>query len=118
MLHESIKVGEKINIENLGQRSFDINELHQTIIKYGGYKRMSWGYNKPVIVKTDMVFRFSVNGYHHKGHVYIELDFMDTFNIVYTSTHGTVKKVRSDVYIDQLIDILDTDIERIDSYVI
>lgn len=109
------EVGNIIDIETIGERSFDIEDIHNYILSSGAL-RMSWAYQKPCVVKKDMVFRFTVSGHHHKGHVYIVLGFMDTFNIYYTSNRGIIKKVRNDIYIDGLINILDVDIEKIDDY--
>ena len=77
---------------------------------------MSWGFNSPGIVIKNKCLRFTVNGHHHKGYVYIVLDFMDTFTIYYTNKKDEIKKVREMVYIDMLINILDTDIEKIPAY--
>jgi hypothetical protein len=111
------EVGQVIDVENLGQRTMDLQWLHRTVGGSGLNRAGSWGFRAGTIVKKDMVYRFTVSGHHHKGHVYIELDFMDTFNINYTSNRGTIKKVRKDIYIDNLIEVLDVDIERIDDYV-
>lgn len=111
-----LNVGDKVNLDTLGQRTMDLNWLHKVIAGSGLNRAGSWGFRAPIIMKPDMVYRFTVSGHNHKGHVYIELDFTDTFNIYYTSNRGAVKKTREGIYIDQLVEILDEDIERIPDY--
>lgn len=62
---------------------------------------------------------FYVRGHHHKGQVLITLDSMD----LYTVTLGhlrkgklNIKKQFTHVYFDELSEILDSSIERIDAY--
>ena len=107
-------VGEKINTDEAKCRPFDVKELHGAIAGTGAI-RMSWGFNRPFSIE-DTGYRFNVQGHHHRGYVYIFLNGMDLFDIYYTSTQNNIKKVRNDIYIDQLIEILDTDIEKIPEY--
>ena len=58
-----------------------------------------------------------VSGHHHKGHVYIVLAGDDTFTLYLTTSKGTIKKIVEMVYIDELIDRIDVEVERIKEYV-
>jgi len=109
------EIGNIIDLDSIGERTMDIGEIHNAI-SGSGVIRMSWGFNNAIQMKKDLVYRFSVNGHHHKGHVYIVLGWMDTFNIYYCSNRGTIKKTEIDIYIDELIERLDTSIERIAEY--
>ena len=111
------KVGNKIDTKEFVRtcKFFSIEQLHEQILRTGAIV-MSWGFRNPVIMEKDQVYRFTVSGHHHKGHVYIVLDALDLFDIYYTSNRGTIKKVREGIYVDELINILDKDIEYIDAY--
>ena len=63
-----------------------------------------------------MFIRFKVNGHHHKGHVYIILDWNDTFQIYYTTTRGTIEAISNMIYVHQLIDIIDEKVEYQNEY--
>ena len=96
-------------------REMNINEL-MMVINSAGVVKWSWGFHNPVVELKNKCFRFSVNGHHHKGHVHIVLNGLDLFDIYYTSNRGTIKKVRENIYVFDLINILDTDIEKIPEY--
>lgn len=110
------QIGQVIDIDSAVCREFDISEIHNYIAS-NVLKCMSWAFRSAKIMKKNLAYRFTVSGRHHTGHVYIVLNFMDTFDIYYTSNRGTIKKISNDVYIDQLIDILDKEIEYISDYV-
>lgn len=112
----TFEIGETLIPESIGQREFDVNEIHG-YIQGTGYIRASWGFEKPCIVVKNKVYRFTVHGYHHKGYVYVILDWSDTFTIYYTDRNNVVKKKSEMVYIDQLIEVLDVSIEKISEYV-
>lgn len=114
------EVGEVLNIQKAVCREFDVNEIFQYVRRASNGAcpiSWSWGFNNPMIAIKNKALRFTVQGHHHKGHVYIVLDFMDTFTIYFTTNRGTIKKISADVYIDVLVNVLDTQIERIPEYV-
>lgn len=78
-------------------------------------KFLSWGPHNFVDIKGRGL-RFNVQGHHHKGHVYLFVNGLDLFDIYLTSSHGTIKETISDIYLDDLFDILDKKIEWIDIY--
>jgi hypothetical protein len=110
-------VGEKIDIAEVVKtcREFDLSEIHGYIVRSGAI-RMSWGFRNAGIIVTDKAYRFTVSGHHHKGHVYIVLNGADLFDIYYTSNRGNIKKISKDIYIDDLINVLDKDIEYVKAY--
>lgn len=107
--------GDKIIEEKIGQRNFDPKELAQALIKNATVTVMSWGAHEWT-VNGDQWLRFKVKGYFHKGLVYIVLDFKDTFKIYFTTPSGKIVDIRKEVYIDELVQILDKRIEFIDAY--
>ena len=62
------------------------------------------------------VLRFMVSGHHHKGHVYVTVNVMDTFDIYLTTSQGNIKGVLNGIYLDQLIEVIDNRVERIVDY--
>jgi len=110
-----IEVGQTFDAKKAVCRDFDINE-NFNFIKRHGIVPMSWGLHAPKIIIKDKCYRFAVNGHHHKGHVYIVLSFMDTFDIYLTTMKGTITKVLIGIYIDQLVEIIDINVEKIADY--
>jgi hypothetical protein len=119
MKNEENKVGDILNIKSAICREFDLDEIFRYVRSAGngGFPlSWSWGLEKPCIVIKNKALRFRVHGHHHKGLVYIVLAGSDTFTIFYTTIQDKIVKIAEDVYIDQLIEVLDIDIERIAEY--
>jgi len=113
---EKNQVGDILDHKAAVCREFDIAELHSVVAGSGLLRAGSWGFHDGAVIAKNKLYRFSVNGMHHKGYVYISLGWSDTFDIFYTDKKDKIKKVRSMVYIMDLIETLDTDIERISEY--
>ena len=61
--------------------------------------------------------RFTVQGRHHTGRVYIFLHALDVFEIYLTDAKDKIKgEVIEGIYIDELINVLDKKIEWIEEY--
>lgn len=56
--------------------------------------------------------RFKVNGYLHKGHVYLSVNASDLFVVTLTTIRGKITNIIDDVYIDNIIDVIDGVVER------
>lgn len=112
-------IGEKIetNIIVKSCRQFDVTEL-MSLLKYDIMKFWSWGSHSFTIddKRNTKMFRMTVNGHHHKGHVYIFLNGLDLFDVYLTTSHGTIKDIISGLYFDMLVDSIDTRIEKIPEY--
>ena len=82
----------------------------------------SWGYNSPAIVGKN-VFRFKVQGHHFKGFVWIAPNGNDLFNVYYStarrSENGCYYLIdkQTDIYGEDIIDVIDRKVERIPEYV-
>lgn len=105
---------EKLDVTKIGCREFDINGLVQAIGRT--VTSMSWGSHKWTAVVKNKVLRFNVQGFHHTGYVYIALNFMDLFDIYITDFDNNIVKKHTDIYIDQLLDVIDRDVEYIPQY--
>lgn len=112
-------IGEKINVPEItkGCRELNIQELMQ-LLRMDVMKFWSWGSHAFTIDKkpNTRMFRMTVNGHHHKGHVYIVVNGMDLFDVYLTSNQGTIKLIGEGLYFDMLVDWIDNRIERIADY--
>jgi hypothetical protein len=115
-LVSSNKVGETLNLKKAVCREFDVNDIYK-FIRSSGFIAMSWSLNSPMIAIKNKALRFTVQGHHHKGYVYIVLGFLDLFDIYYTTNQDTIVKVATEVYIEDFIERLDADIEKVAEYV-
>ena len=115
-----MKVGDNIDTSKLGCRRFNVN-VTLTHLRLNVRKFICWG---ATAFKADSFdrykeskwFRFYVTGMNFKGHIYIELNGMDLYNVYYCTTRGTIKDISSDIYNDMICDVIDTKIEKIASY--
>jgi hypothetical protein len=76
----------------------------------------SWGAHGWTNIENKCL-RFKVRGHHFKGYVHIIVNGLDLFDVFYVSTHGNIKDVSKDVYIEDLVDTIDIKVERIPEYV-
>lgn len=75
----------------------------------------SWGFNTPVAIENGL--KFKVQGYLHKGWVVVVYDEgYDTFTVRTLKRDGSIKKEVEDVYIDGLVEVVDTMVERCEGY--
>jgi hypothetical protein len=107
-------VGTKIEPFKIGQRDFDPIEIINTLRRL--QKVWSWGAHAWRTIDKTKGFRFATQGHHHKGHVYVILAWNDTFTIYFTSRQGKIKDVKTDIYIDMLVDTIDRYVEYIPEY--
>ena len=81
---------------------------HQKMIVF------SWGFHKAIALKNGL--RFSVNGFIHKGIVevlYNEGEDLFEINLI---KNGEIIKHIASVSIDELIETLDENIEKVENY--
>lgn len=78
----------------------------------------SWGTRDYTVDnrKDVRMFRMQVNGFKHKGFVYIFLNGMDLFDVYLTNFNDKIVKIGSDLYCDQLTDWIDENIEKQSNY--
>ena len=106
-----MEIGDKVNPYELGQRSFNPKEIF-TFLKHPNHRIVVWSWGAHAwTTHEDKFLRFMVQGRLFRGHVYITLAWDDTFTLYFTTSRGTVKQIITDVYIDCLVDIIDTTVE-------
>ena len=115
------EVGELINVQEItkGCRELNVQELMQ-LLRMDINIFWSWGSHAFTVdskTRTRM-FRMTVSGHHHKGHVYIFVNGMDLFDVYLTTNRGTIVQKSGDMglYFDQLVEWIDEKVERIPEY--
>ena len=96
--------------------SFNVNETMQQLrYGYGKVKLMSWGArNFTNFENKGLLFR--VSGFKHKGYVLITLAFDDTYTVHLLNMKCDVVKTMEMVYCDELNDIIDDFVEKVNEY--
>jgi len=75
----------------------------------------SWGFNSPVALENGL--RFNVNGFKHKGKVAVLYnEGLDLFNVEILTSGNDVIETITDLYFDQLIEIIDYRVEMVVNY--
>lgn len=73
----------------------------------------SWGFNSPTRLANDKGLAFKVQGFKYRGWVEVVYDEgLDTFSVILKKTGKTVE----DVYFDELVNVIDSLVERTDDY--
>ena len=110
---------EVINVPEIikGSRILNVQELMQ-LLRMDVMKFWSWGSHAFTVdaKPNTRMFRMTVSGHHHKGHVYICVNGLDLFDVYLTSNQGTIKESIEGLYFDQLVDWIDRKVERIADY--
>lgn len=101
--------------EKLVKREFYPAEIVD-YFKAHGFLFWSWGASNFVNFKN-VGLSFKVRGHHHKGYVFVALDWSDTFDVHIVSNKGEVLNTYTNVYINELFDTIDNRIEKIADYV-
>ena len=72
---------------------------------------MAWGANSYCSLSQTKYrvggLSFKVNGLTHQGWVTIELNWLDTYNIIFTNENRNVVKTFEDIYCDMLVNVID-----------
>ena len=97
-----------------GEREFDLQEAVR-IVSANRNIYWSWGVSRAIGVRK-MALALRVHGHHHNGYVLITLACNDTFTVRIVTTAGQVLETFTDVYVDQLTEVIDNRIERIPEY--
>ena len=72
----------------------------------------SWGFHRPTALPDNRGLAFKVDGFKYKGMVKVIYNVgADLFEI-----HLDDGRIEEDVYLDQLIDVIDGMVERCDNY--
>jgi len=92
---------------------YSMEELVRTIGRT--VKVWSWGANSWTKMNKALL-RFKVQARRHRGHIYIAVNGLDLFDVWLTTLEGKIKKEFKDVYLEDLIDTIDNEIENIPEY--
>lgn len=75
----------------------------------------SWGFHNPKAIQNGLAFK--VQGFLHKGWVLVEYnEGTDLFDIKLLSNQLKEVKLIEDIYVDQLIDVIDDTVECCENY--
>lgn len=75
---------------------------------------LSWGFHSAYVIEDGL--EFSVEGYLFTGDVQVTYDEgTDTFKVRLLNGDGTIKEEHSDVYVDNLVDVIDRAVEKNES---
>jgi len=113
-----MKINEIIDIDKIKCRSFDPIITFQQLKNGDIRKYICWGVTKIVVYgnRECHALRFFVTGRKHRGHVYIALNGFDLYDIYYTTPKGKIVNKDTDIFCDDLTDIIDERIEKIAEY--
>ena len=80
---------------------------------------LSWGFSRPIAIEEceegEGGLIFNVEGFKFKGQVKVMLNWTDTFDI-YLIKNGEVVETINDVYLDQLVSVIDNRVEHTADY--
>jgi len=109
-------VGNKIDIQAIMKecREMDARTTMSQLNAGGREKVRSWGAHNYFNLGRGL--RFNVQGNHFTGHVYIVLNGADLYDIYYCSNQGTIKEIKTDIYCEDLTDVIDRKVEYIKDY--
>ena len=102
------------SIADKSRTIYDINGLLH-LLRLQPNKYMCWGVTETKTIgnsREDIrAVRLKVNGLLHKGYVFIFLNGKDLFDVYLTDLNHKTTKTINDLYFDQLVDIIDSEIE-------
>ena len=113
-----MKVGEKIDFQSFTKTHrefYSMQELVNAILVNHIEKVWSWGAHAWTKM-NDYCLRFMVHGHHHHGHVYLVVNGGDLFDVYLTTSRGKIKDIMTDIFIEDLVDVIDRKVERIEAY--
>jgi hypothetical protein len=93
----------------IGQREFDAQQTHQ-VVSNPRMVYWSWGVSKKEMHRGTCLM-YKVNGRLHKGWIAVTLGWSDLYDVHVVNRHGEILETRTDLYFDQLNEVMDTMIE-------
>ena len=88
-----------------------------SIFRTNPFVVMSWGINPASITIVEVGVKFHVQGFIHTGYVQVVLnEGEDLFEITLFSEEGDTLKTIEHIFVDNLISILDSEIEKCENY--
>lgn len=102
-----------IALANTYRDFVDMTGLVNTIRRT--YKVMSWGAHAWTNIRNKAL-RFKVQGHLYSGWVIIAVNGLDLFDIHFVNRSMEIKETINDIYLEDLINVIDRKVERIDTY--
>ena len=68
------------------------------------------------IKMNDQLLRFRVQARRHRGYIFVAVNGLDLFDVWLTGLKGNVKKEFNNLYAEDFISVIDTEIEFIPEY--
>ena len=88
-----------------------------SIFRTNPFVVMSWGINPASITIVEVGVKFHVQGFIHTGYVQVVLnEGEDLFEVTLISEEGETLKTIEHIFVDNLISILDSEIEKCENY--
>lgn len=103
------------SVSNKFEREFNPVETMQ-VLTHDLMTYLSWGVSKKINLGNKGLL-LKVSGHHHKGWVLITLAWNDTYSVYIVSNKGEIKDEYKEVFFDELAELIDDRIERIEEYV-
>ena len=94
---------------------FDITQYILKILCSNLKTIWSWGFENPIRLRNGI--KFSVSGFIFVGNIEIIYnEGTDLFDISFYNSNGLLQKRLDDIYVDQLVDVIDENVERVPDY--
>ena len=78
---------------------------------------LSWGVCRFRVLKGDEGIMFHVQGFKFNGWVKVVYDEgADLFNIFYIDNKGETQKIQKGIYLDELVNTIDNEVEKTSDY--
>ena len=104
-----------MNTENNFTEDFQMAEYILKILSLRKITLMSWGFHSPKVIKDGL--EFNVNGFLHQGLVQVIYQHgVDLFKIRFVVNENELVKEITEVYVDDLIDVIDQNVEIVENY--
>ena len=88
-----------------------------SIFRTNPFVVMSWGINPASITIVEVGVKFHVQGFIHTGYVQVALnEGEDLFEVTLISEEGETLKTIEHIFVDNLVSILDSEIEKCENY--
>lgn len=75
----------------------------------------SWGAHNWTQM-SKYLLRFKVQAYRHKGYIFIAVNGSDLFDVWLTDLKGNIKHTFTDIFIEDLVEVIDEKIEKQSNY--
>lgn len=97
------------------ENNFDITAYILKILSSNLIVIWSWGFECPKRLCNGLSFK--VNGFKIKGEVQVVYNSgSDLFDISFYDSDEKMQKIVEDIYLDQLVDVIDEHVERVPGY--